>query len=204
MDERAGRGRRRTGFWRLKIIGLTAALVMVVVTGTAGVTSAGASTSRFARLAQMLTPRPGISHMAIGAACAPDPGLPNISKVTTTSTRIPRHHAPGLDHDDGHLRHVHRPTLVVHWNHGHTLTVSGAGPLAAGSAVVEGLGASGLGGTISLSGSKACSAPGGLGAVSIDQMVVDPLRHRDGSRPSSSSAWPPHRTSDALRDGTSD
>ena len=174
MDERAGRGRRRTGFWRLKIIGLTAALVVVVVTGTAGVTSAGASTSRFARLAQMLTPRPGISHMAIGAASPRIPGVPNISKVTTTSTPFPSITPQVSTTATGIAATYTGHTLVVHWNHGHTLTVSGAGPLGAGSAVVEGLGNPG-GGTISLSGSKACSAPGGFGTVTIDQMVVDPL-----------------------------
>ena len=121
----------------------------------------------------MLTPRPGTSNVTVGPASPRIPGLPNISKVTTTSTSFPSIMPHASTTTTGIAATYTDHTLVVHWNHGHTLTVSGAGPLGAGSAVVEGLGNPG-GGTISLSGSKGCSAPGGFGTVTIDQMVVDP------------------------------
>lgn len=166
VEETTGNTRWSAGRRRIKIIGLPVAIVMVVATGTVGVTTAGASTTGLTRLAPSLMVRPGITHVAIGPEAPRIPGLPNISKVTTASTAFPDITPQVSTTTMGISATYIGTTLVVHWNPGRTLTVSGAGPLSAGSSLVEGLGAP-LGGTMSLSGSNACNAPHGLGVVSI-------------------------------------
>ena len=136
-------------------------------------TTVGAATTDLTRLPPTLMVRPGITHVAMGPEAPRIPGLPNISKVTTASTSFPDITPQVSTTAMGISATYTGTTLVVHWDSGHMLTVSGAGPLSAGSSVVGGLGDP-LGGTISLSGSKACDATSGFGVVTIDQMVVDP------------------------------
>ena len=100
------------------------------------------------------------------------PGLPNISKATTVSLSLDNFTPQVSTTTTGLSARYTGTTLAVHWN-GDTLTLSGSGPLTAGSTVVEGLGLP-IGGTISFSGNPACSATSGLGAASIYQMVTGP------------------------------
>jgi hypothetical protein len=58
-------------------------------------------------------------------------------------------------------------TLTVLWDTGNSLTISGAGTLAAGSTVTT------PSGSVVVAGSHACSSPTGFAAVSIDQLAVD-------------------------------
>jgi hypothetical protein len=146
-------------------------MVMVVATGVIGVTTAGAATIGLNHLSPSLFARPGVTHVAPGPAAPRIPGLPNISKVTTSSFfAFPSQVSTTMV---GISATYTGTTLVVHWHPGRVLTVSGAGPLSAGTTVVEGQGIP-LDGTISLSGSNACGDRGGIGVLTIQQMVVDP------------------------------
>jgi hypothetical protein len=99
------------------------------------------------------------------------PGPPNISKVTTASGSASANTPQVSTTATGISATYTGTTLVVHWDVGNSLTVSGAGPLAAGSTVINfGLG---LGGSIAVGGSQACGPNGNLAAVSIDRFAVD-------------------------------
>ena len=64
-------------------------------------------------------------------------------------------------------------TLIVNWDSGNSLTVSGAGPLTAGTTVISLFGFA-PSGSIIVGGRKSCDASAGIGEVVIDQMLTDP------------------------------
>ena len=170
VEEAIGTSRRPARGRRPGVIGFAVGMVVVLVFGIMGVTPAGASTIGLNHLAPSLLLRPGVTHTAPGPDSPRIPGLPNISKVTISSL-FPG--GPVSTTTKGISATYAGTTLVVHWDPDNVLTVAGAGPLAAGSTVIEGFEPP-LGGTISLSGSNACSAKGGLGILTINQMVVHP------------------------------
>jgi hypothetical protein len=101
------------------------------------------------------------------------PGLPNISKVTTASGAATDVTAQVATTGAGISATYVGTTLIVNWDSGNSLTVAGAGPLAAGSTVVSLFGF-GPSGSITVGGGRGCSAPLGIGEVDIDQMVAGP------------------------------
>ena len=144
---------------------------MVASTTTVGVTSAGAAPARPDLAQQVLDLAHGSIDQRVAEPSAPRiPGLAVISKVTTASGDASAI-APDVSTTTAGIAATYSgTTLTVLWGSGNSLIVSGAGPLSAGSTVSD-VGA-GQNGTITVTGSQGCTAPGGIGAVTIDQMTI--------------------------------
>jgi hypothetical protein len=168
--------RRRTGLGRSvirSVIGLTVATAMVAATGALGAGPAGASTTGLAQRVVALA-QPGTAHVVPVPQAPRIPGPSNISKVTTASGAANTPHPTQVSTTTTGISATYTgTTLVVHWDSGNSLTVSGAGPLAAGSTVFSQNLGTGQSGTIAVGGSLACSAPSGFGVVTIDQLTSD-------------------------------
>jgi len=146
------------------VVGLAIGIAAVGAYGALGATTAGASTTGLAQRVMALA-RSAPAHAASLPEAPRIAGLPNISKVTTASGNAAASTPQVSTTTTGISASYSGTTLTVNWDSGNSLTVSGAGPLAAGSTV------SSLNGTITVSGGLACAAPGGIGVVSIDQMA---------------------------------
>jgi len=150
--------------------GLAAVLVLVSTSAIVGSSSAGASPSRSQLARDVADLASGTDRAVVSSAVARIPGLANISKVTTAAGDATALTPQVSTTTTGISATYSGTTLTVTWDPGNTLTVSGAGPLAAGS-TVSNVG-TGQSGTIAVTGSHGCTAPGGIGAVTIDQMVL--------------------------------
>ncbi len=157
-------------------------MAVLVATGTVGAAPAGASTTALAQRVIALA-GPAAVHVTPDIGTPRIPGIRGISKVTTASGSATTTAAAVSTTTSGISATYTGTTLVVYWDTGNSLAVSGAGPLAVGSTVVSaGLGL-GLGvgpgagqiGTITIGGTYACDASGGLGVVSIDQLATGPM-----------------------------
>ena len=168
-DDRAHQRTIRRSLIR-SLVGLTIVMATGLTIGTLGVSPAGASATT---LAQRILGRLALGHTMFGPEAPRIPGLPNISKVTTTSVSLsdltPQVSTTTMGIGATYTGH----TLVVHWSPGHVLTLSSAEALAPGSTLLQGLGLP-FSDTISLTGSHACDATTGVAVASIDQMVTDP------------------------------
>ncbi len=154
------------------VLGLAIVLAMVAATGVLAAAPAGASTTNLAQRVIALA-RPGSPVAATNTEAPRIPGPPNISKVTTASGSAAAATPQVSSTTTGISATYTGTTLVVLWDAGNSLTVSGAGPLGAGSTVTDlGLG-TGQSGSIAVGGAHPCSAPSGLGVVSIDQLAFD-------------------------------
>ncbi|MBF6558298.1 MAG: hypothetical protein IVW52_19535 [Acidimicrobiales bacterium] len=152
------------------VIGLTVAVAVVAATGILGATPAGASTTGLAQRVIALA-QPGTAHAAYVPGAPRVPGPPNISKVTTASGSASVVTPQVSTTATGISATYTGTTLVVHWDSGNSLTVSGAGPLAAGSTVASLLG---QGGSVTVvAGGQTCGPNGFVGGVSIDQFTHD-------------------------------
>jgi hypothetical protein len=152
------------------LVGLTLVVTTVATAGVAATMPAGATTPTLAQQVLAIAGTHGPSDLgASRIAQAPD-----ISKVTTASgsgmSTTPTVSSTTTDISATYTG----TTLVVSWATGNTLTVTGSRPLTAGSTISNlnlGTGQTAAG-TIVVGGSLACSAPTGIGVVSIDQLVT--------------------------------
>ena len=168
-------GAHRATVRRLLARGAVAATIAVTATAVAAMASgtAGASGRDLGqRIAASVKPVPGLVPAVVTSPRIS--ALPNISKVITlsgaASTVTPQVSTTGSGISATYVG----TTLIVNWASGNSLTVSGGGPLAAGTTVISLFGES-MFGSIAIGGSQSCSAPPGIGVVEIDQMVVDPF-----------------------------
>jgi hypothetical protein len=163
------------------VIGVILALATVSAMGALSATPVGATTTGLAQRVVALA-RLNAVHASSTAEAPRIPGAPNISKVTTTSGNASDSSGEVSSTTSGISATYAGTTLVVHWDTGNSLTVAGAGPLAAGSTVISvglglGLGLNvgvGLPGTVAVGGSHPCEAADGFGVVSIQQLVAGP------------------------------
>ena len=151
---------------------LTAVAAVVATPALLGAAPAGASQPDLAQRVINLA-QSGTAHVTSAPEVPKIPGSPNISKVTTASGSASAISPQVSTTASGISATYTGTTLAVSWGSGNSLTVSGAGPLAAGSTVTSLNLGSGQSGTIAVGGSNACTAPSGLGEVSIDQLVSD-------------------------------
>jgi hypothetical protein len=155
-------GRRRAV--RASVLVAAVALAGAATMGT--VSTAGAATSSLGQRVIDLT-HAAAAHSAPGVPSPQVTGLPPISKVTTASGAATTTTPQVATTSSGISATYSGTTLSVLWDTGNSLTVSGAGPLGAGSTVIT------PSGSIAVGGSHACSSAGGLGVVSITQFAVD-------------------------------
>ena len=158
----------RTTAFRLAS-GLSVAIAAVAVAGALGAAPAGASTAGTSApdLAQRVIAlaRPQSARAGSVAAAPRIPGPPNISKVTTASGSATATTPAVATTTAGISATYTGTTLTVLWGPSNTLTVSGAGPLSAGSTVSSLNLGTGQTGTIAVTGATTCSAPGGRSAL---------------------------------------
>ena len=140
------------------------ATAVAVALATVGTTLAGATT---VPLAQRLMAVPALGG---GSSIAPplSPRLDQvapISKVTTASGGAGAASGVVFSTSSGISATYVGTVLALNWAVGNSLTVSGAGPLSAGSAV------NAPGASIVVAGDHPCGGAGALGAVTIDQLT---------------------------------
>ncbi len=162
---------RRSGapLGRVAIRSTVGAMIAAATVTTLGSMPAGAAAPSLAQRVLGLT-RPDAARVTSRPQVPRIPGIPNISKVTTASGNGTAGMSQVNATTTGISASYSGTTLVVNWDSGNSLTVSGAGPLASGSTVL--VFGSIQDGNIAVGGGHACAAPSGLGAVTIDQLAT--------------------------------